>query len=354
MQWFVGTIEAHYVGTPKAEPSVSQHGNTSHYQLRIYRAVVRAVKLCAPPEPTDGGPRTFRQEQLDDTRVLGVRGPGSSFHGSVQQLTVDDAQFSHLSYKDGLAYGKLTGTVRACLELPPEPQVELELVTLADGEAEPEPRALAAPRPAGVVTRPQPVQTNAGTQAVHDQPLDPELDTLPAEAPAVTPRAKASGRPAALPLVALTCAVALGLWASCGGEPALLWITFMLPTLACRKMFHGVLSDSQGIRGFGVFLVMVQLACSAVLLESWWAASCKEMLVLPLIGLVAVLFPAGLLPSAGPLLFNAAGLALVLSVWCGGPSSKCGQAPERKAPSVQHPGVPRTNDDGSWPRRPPG
>jgi len=202
----------------------------------------------------------------------------------------------------------------------------------------------------GGITQPEVTATEA------DEPLDPELDGLPADAAERTPsrRPSTSERPSALPLVALSSAVALGLWASCGAEPALLWVVFLLPTLLCRKLFHGVLGDSQGIRGFGAFLVAVQLACVAVLLESWWSADCKQMMILPLIGLVAVIFPSGLLPSATPLLFNAAGLALVLAVWCGGPSSKCGEAPPRQSPSVQHPGVPRTNADGSWPRRPPG
>ena len=353
MQWFRGTLEASYVGTPNARHFLSPHGAGSHYQLQVYRAAVSDLTLQEPPQAVQiesGQP--FRQARVDDARLLGIRGPGSHYHGPIFDLTVSNPTFTHLTYKDGRSYGKLVGTVQGWLTLPPEPQVELTIVTQPDGKPDPEPSSR-LPAPA-VITVLQP----ASAVGSPETPLDPELGPAPLsaaeQAAQALPRATPSREPSTLPLFALATAVSLGLWASCGGEPALLWVVFMLPTLLARKLFHDVLNDSVGIRGFGAFLVLVQLACVAVLLESWWSTDCKQMHVLPLIGLVAVIFPAGLLPSVWPLLCNAIGLALVLSVWCGGPSGKCHAAPERKPPSVQHPGVPRTNDDGSWPRRPPG
>jgi hypothetical protein len=363
MQWFRGRFEGSYVGTPNGQPFLSPHGAGSHFQLRIYRAAVSDLTLTEPPAEAEPGAvaQLFRQPQLDDARVYGVRGPGTSYHGPIFDLRISELSFTHLTHKDGRSYGKVTGRAEAWLELPPEPLIELPIEPYADDEPEPQPELLAARRAAPEAERtrhvPPVVSKPGAARATTTEPLDPELDPLPSDAPETAPaaaRVADSERPTALPLFALATAAALGLWASCGAEPALLWVVFMLPTLLCRKLFHGVLGDSQGIRGFGLFLVVVQLACVGVLLESWWSADCKQMLMLPLIGLVAVIFPAGLLPSVGPLLCNAAGLLLVLGVWCGGPSSKCNEAPERKPPSVQHPGVPRTNDDGSWPRRPPG
>lgn len=366
MQWFRGTFEGSYVGTPSGQPFLSPHAAGSHFQVRIYRAAVRDLTLTDPPAGPEPEPsaQLLRQPRVDDARVYGAGGQGRNYHGPIFDLRISELTFSHLAYKDGLSYGKIEGVAEAWLELPPEPQIELPVETYPDGE--PEPNRTLAPTegrraPEGrleVPARPTVASAAPADAARVSGGFDPELDALPADAPEMAPlvpRASSdSGRPTAMPLVALATAVALGLWASCGVEPALLWVVFMLPTLLCRKLFHGVLADSLGIRGFGVFLVLVQLACVAVLLESWWAVDCKQMLTLPLIGLVAVIFPAGLLPSVGPLLCNAAGLALVLGMWCGGPSHRCGETPERKPPSVQHPGVPRTNEDGSWPRRPPG
>jgi hypothetical protein len=76
-----------------------------------------------------------------------------------------------------------------------------------------------------------------------------------------------------------------------------------------------------------------------------------------MIGAVGVLFPAGLLPSNIPFGATAAGLALLLASWCHGAGEQCREARDTApnvSPSVEHPGVPRTNEDGSWPRRPPG
>jgi hypothetical protein len=365
MQWFRGELEASYVGTPHAQPFYGTRASATHYMLHVYRAALKNLERIEPPVADATLPsqtQVFRQARVDDALIAGVRGPGTRYHGPVFELCVSDATFSHPVQKDGRAYGRLTGRAVLCCELPPEPErpaVETTLVTSAAPED--------VPMPLRAELHQVPDPDAEGSSQSAAAPANPQRDHRAeareqnlgglelAEAPA---RAATRRTDSAAPLFALTAAVALGLWAGCGAQPALLWCLFLAPTLLARKLFHGILNDSPYIRGFGAVLAIGQLLCVSTLVSEWWSVPCKELHLLPLIGIVVVIFPAGLLPSVVPLVFNAAGLALVLSVWCGGAGSACVKArpqPASFAPaSVEHPGVPRTNEDGTWPRRPPG
>jgi hypothetical protein len=90
----------------------------------------------------------------------------------------------------------------------------------------------------------------------------------------------------------------------------------MLPTLVARRMLYGVLPDSRGMDIVGATLVLLQLVCTALVLRAQWSAACAELPVLPLLGVVATLFPAGLLPSPVALLCNTACVAAILFGWC--------------------------------------
>jgi hypothetical protein len=396
-QWFRGRIEACYVGAP-ITPATLQRPGAEHFKPHLYRALVREVEPIDPPaevtagatadaaaEPSQDAPRAraaervdFRVARIDSTVIAGVRGPGSSYEGPAFDVRIAEASWSRGVRKDGKSYGIVKGHVVGYCELPPPaPPPELELrVVDAKAEAEAAPQKLvaelrqAAPAaaPEAKATRKNAAPDNACTaeRAEFGSRADPGASTAdepedaeePVPEPA-SPRAKPEREDSfALPLFSIAVAIAITLWVSCGAAPGLLWSVFMLPTLLARKLFHGMLRDSNGIRGFGLALIVVQLFCSSTLLSSWWSADCKPLQLLPLLGIVVVIFPSGLLPSALPLCFNAAGLALVLGAWAGG--GKCpGEAPVQKralpaAPSVEHPGVPRTNPDGSWPKRPPG
>jgi hypothetical protein len=361
IQWFRGELEASYVGTPNAQPYFGARGTTRHFKLHVYRAALRNLERI--DAPTAEGPAalepapSFCQARVDDALLAGVRGPGTQYQGPVFDLQVSAPRFDQATEKDGRAYGRITGRALLSCELPPEPE---------------RPKVETALTAAEIPTEALRAELRVASEAPDASPPRSELQStaaLPA-APgsaqpekAAPPTAAAPARTlsrrddSAAPLFALAAAVALGLWASCGAQPALLWCLFLTPTLVARKLFHGVLNDSPYIRGFGALLAIGQLLCVSSLISEWWSLPCKELHVLPLIGIVVVIFPAGLLPSVAPLLFNAAGLGLVLAVWCGGQGSACVKTSKPKpfAPaSVEHPGVPRTNDDGSWPRRPPG
>jgi hypothetical protein len=369
IQWFRGRIEACYVGTP-ITAAVLQRPGAEHFKPLVYRALVRDVEmLAAPPEAgaeTSTALSSFCAARIDSAVISGVRGPGSSYEGPAFEVRIAEASWSRGVRKDGKSYGIVTGQVVGYCELPappPAPEVETRVVT---DEAEATPEKLvgelrhAAPANDAAAKEAAP-KAKAGSAELATKPSDAEAIDDAVDAPEPAPlRAKPTREDSfALPLFSIAVAIAITLWVTCGGAPALLWSVFMLPTLLARKLFHGMLRDSNGIRGFGLALIVVQLFCSSTLLSSWWSADCKPLQLLPLLGIVVVIFPSGLLPSALPLCFNAAGLALVLGAWAGGGSHCPSNAPPPKratptAPSVQHPGVPRTNPDGSWPKRPPG
>jgi hypothetical protein len=384
IQWFRGRIEACYVGTPISAATLQRPG-AEHFKPHLYRALVRDVVPIAAPGPgapeTDAAPpapselasgaSAFRAARIDSSVVAGVRGPGSSYEGPMFDVHITDSAWSRGARKDGKSYGIVRGQVIAYCVLPPPPpppEVSLKLT-----EPEPAQHLSAELRQASAESAPSTPNTNdraaRATEAaapvdttkapLADEAAEDDADAELAPEPAA-PRAKPEREDsAALPLFSVAAAIAVALWVSCGGAPALLWSVFLLPTLIARKLFHGVLRDSDGIRGFGIALILIQLFCTSTLVSGWWGEACRPLSLFPLIGIVAVIFPSGLLPSALALCLNAAGLALVLGIWGGGGEHCAGTPPAppaapTRAPSVEHPGVPRTNPDGSWPRRPPG
>jgi hypothetical protein len=373
IQWFRGRIEACYVGVPITAAALQRPG-AEHFKPRVYRALVRDVTPIDPPGegPSENAGSAsagmcFHAARVDSTVISGVRGPGTSFEGPAFDLRIEDASWSRGVRKGERSYGIVTGNVVGYCELPPpppEPEVETRVVS-AEGEAAPEQLVGELRQPAAIGSDSKSNAADApGAKTVHASPLndDPlDEDALDEDDSADAPaRAKPKQQDsAALPLFSTAAAIAIALWVNSGGAAALLFSVFLLPTLIARKLFHGILRDSNGIRGFGLALMVVQLFCASTLLSAWWSADCHPLQLVPLLGIVVVIFPSGLLPSALPLCFNAAGLALVLGVWAGGGTHCPGSAPKppaapNAAPSVEHPGVPRTNSDGSWPRRPPG
>ncbi len=354
IQWFRGELEASYLGVvqPEAGPP--------RYELRIYRAVVRHVVLIEPPaaaEPPaalEGATRAFVQPTIDDCSVTGVGGRGSIFRGPIFDVTVQDFELTHPTKHAGRAYGRLAGSVVAWCELPseaPKPAPSATIPTNEEVPTEPEtPRA----RAGELLFNADP---ELAAVAVAHQTADDTLEEL--TLPTAQRSPVAAGSVSSTSLYVLAVAVALGLGVGCSIEPALLWCAFLLPTLLARSLFSGVFRDSTGVRTFGVVLILAQLVAVSSLVSGWWSSGCRELELLPLLGIVAVLFPAGLLPSTIPLSFNGAGLALVLGLWCSAPASACRakatqQPATLAAPTVKDPGVPRTNQDGSWPKRPPG
>jgi hypothetical protein len=162
-----------------------------------------------------------------------------------------------------------------------------------------------------------------------------------------------------VPLLVIVVAILLGL--TTGRDPALLWLGFFVPIMAIRLMMRGMFKVSDGQRIAGAIFFLVQLACLGVIGFELWTEGCKSINVWAVSGVAAMVLVSSFLPSPSALMATGAGLAVVLFLWYSNIGTPCepaepGPAAEQQRsgrPSVRDPGHRRTNDDGSWPRRPP-
>ncbi len=389
-QWFRGRFDGHYVGRPFAHPRSAVDG-TRHFRMHVYRGIVSELQTLDADSPLlhqrladgslgeapagtlrasnaeDRGTPSphFTQSRIAEVTVLGLRGAASRYEGPIHDVSLQSIRISDPVSHHGRSYGRIEGEAIAYCELPEpkprasDPALTGRLVLPEEEAARVEPARLVV---AGALSD-DPNSDGVGRSAPEGRKGsslgadDPEVDEASNELAARPAKLQPPAPPTSgTTLYVLATAAALGLGLACGVEAALLWVAFVLPTLLARSLFGGVLRDSVGVRAFGLSLMCVSIGAVSSLVSSWWWSSCRELSVVPLLVIVAVLFPSGLLPSVAPLTVNAAGLGLVLGLWASAPASACGtkERPASAAPSVQDPGVPRTNADGSWPKRPPG
>ncbi len=346
-EWFRGTLEGHYVGTPAAAPGVSQYGSAQRYKLRIYRALIQDIEVLdtlpeATPEEIPGD--CFYQAQIEDTRLLGIR-PRSCFEGPIYDVAVSAMEVTHTTKQGAKTYGRLEGTVYGRFVLP-------ELA--ADGEdeeLEQKPLAPQTVQPSG------PSEQGQGTSSRIDSRDEEERDVLPLHAPSsATEQTEREPSHVPIPLLIVVMAIVLGLVG--GAEPALLWLGAFVPIQAVRLILTGLFKVTRTQRVFGAMLILVQIVCLALMALDWWTDGCLSINVYAVAGIGVTALVASVLPSSLPLVCAGGSLGLVLFLWYGDLGVRCDQeqveAPTNfEAPSVGHPGTPRTNADGSWPRRPP-
>ncbi|HKU41186.1 MAG TPA: hypothetical protein VJR89_23650 [Polyangiales bacterium] len=294
-RWFEARLEGNYVGEPST-------GEARRQRLRVYQAALRELRWIEAPPAAAEGP-VLRQERIERAHVAGVRGAGSWYEGPLFEVVIRGPKFSHPLEKDGRSYGRVVGEAVGWLALPPEP--ETPVVEVRE-QAAPE-----APLMAAVYREPK--------QAPDRDLLEPEPEPEPEIRSTTQPRAASH----LLPLSAFTAAVGLALFVTGGGAPLGLWTLFMLPTLLARRLFLGVLRDGGFLRGFGYASIALQVFCVSQLVSSAWASGCPKLALLPMLGVIALLFPAGILPSILPLCCNALGLALVLATFASPPTGDC-------------------------------
>jgi len=358
-RWFGGSLEGQYVGHAAGQ---GLGARATRYETRIYQAVIRDVEWTDEPQASDMGepvPRalddgTYYQAQLTHTQLLGAADSGGALLGEVRDIYLRAPRRSYPIRHEGRIYGRVEGEVEGWLELPEPPPPP----------PEPEP-VVARELPLSAAAQPVHELPPADAEANEPQqlPLTPsspgEIPQAPeATAPEQPPEAR-PGPPTALrrplPLALLAAIVAMMLLATTGAGYGALWAIFLVPTLLLRRLLRGVVEDGNAIRAFSTLLVALQLVCALMLLSEWLSTDCKALHALPLFGLAGGVFLAGLMPSQIPLALNGALLALTLWGY-GGPVGKRCEPPPRAAqptlPSVQNPGVPRTNPDGTWPRQP--
>ena len=333
-QWFRGELEGHYVGTRAGAPAVSQYGNADRFRLRIYRALVRHVEVLEQPEAPEGEPGRsedpiglpfelpdgcFYQAEVADTRILGLR-PHTCLEGHIYEVAVSNPQITHSTQKGDKLYGRIVGEIYGRFLFPEaasEKRAESEMVELSTNASE-------------------------GDAA-------PESDIEPLHPPD-QPSEAGSGEPGQLPFVMLTAIVALILGFSGGGLAAAIWFGVLVPIFVIRVALGRQFEVDKKVRAFGVTLILLQVACLALMLGAWWMSGCKS-LVVPMLGIVATTFLAGLLPSKAPVMCTAGGLALTLCVFFGDVGTHCEAPPTWPTLSPVDVDPARTNADGSWPKR---
>jgi hypothetical protein len=358
MQRFTGEIEGFYSGAPDRAGFGPLTAKARHYKLEIYRAVVRGVKLLEPePEPesqaqpeAEAPPGTFRQDTIEDARLAPLRVRAGWFEGPIHDVMVSEFRSTHSTRSGARLYGRFVGRVEASFELPEKPLPERAQALIDEFNA-PETPAESSEAP---VVAPDGASAEPAT-ATADASREPEPETA-AEA-AATPAPPRSAQ-SQLPLFLLVAVGAVCIFALCTPSRAVIWLVFLLPTLLLRRILRGALPDSTGVRAVSSVLVLGQLGCLGVLGGGWWANGCKEMALFAVLWLVFGVFASSVLPSNLPLLLNGAALGLALGAWCSSFGERCKEeapvkAPAAGRPRVDDPGVPRTNADGSWPRRPP-
>jgi hypothetical protein len=327
----------------------SQYGVVSPYKMVVYRALVRSVELLekeetpepqADPKPAGAAPErgkdgAFYQAVIEDARLVASRRK-PPFEGPLYDAEIGDLTVTHSTKKGGKIYGRLVGSIHACFELPPEPEkpTAAEIVeALAAGDSNDE-----ESRPAGAASD----ATDAARDSVPDRAAsakDPPVPSLHESRHA--------------PLLFLTCVVAIGIGLLSGAALTFLFLLFVLPVLGVRYLLIDLFDDTTGPRIFGAILIVGQLLCLAVLL-GWLDAGSGVGHPVAAGGLVLGVFVAGLLPSALPFVFNAGALVMAMLFWHSPDGVDFMSKWREPVDGIDGAAVPRTNSDGSWPRRPPG
>jgi len=357
-QWFRGHLEGHYVGTAAGKPGVSQYGSAARYKLRIYRAMVRDIEvLDASPEETPGEvpEDCFYQAEIADTRMLGIR-PRSCFEGPIYDVSVSGLNVTHTTKKGDKTYGRVEGLVYGRYLLP-EVSDEADEAELVRGTLTASDETVLRGTEQPLVSEASTARGNAAEEGAENL-LGPEEEPLHPPTPPKE-RKDREPSPVPIPLLIVVMAVVLGLVG--GAEPALLWLGAFIPIQAVRLILTGMFKVTNTQRVFGAVLILVQVACLGLMLLDWWSDGCMSINILAISGIGLTALLASVLPSSLPLVCAGSSLGLVLFLWYGDMGVRCqsGAAAEPEPvietpavrPSVHSPTTPRTNKDGSWPRR---
>ena len=351
-RWFGGEIEASYYGVPSRVPAASSDSVGRRYRLHIYRAaMLRAETLDATEVEKTQTSEPFFQASIELAQIWGLRGPGTRYEGPIHDISITQAQTRFHVVKDGKSYGTLRGYARGWLYLPPseapkppsqvDPGDRVDMQTgVLIHELQPEKAIedVVRDRRAPVST---PVDRNAMDASVDD--ADPAVPERMASSPTTEP-----------PFFSLCAAVGLLLWFTCSVEQTILWFLFMLPTLGIRRLVFEMLPYDRGVKAFAAVMILGAILSSGTMLASFRVEACWTLEALPLTVLVGSVFLSGIVPYRLPLAITALAFAGVLYVWGNTPDRHCrGDSPGTSLPTIKDPGVPRTNDDGTWPRRAP-
>lgn len=360
-QWFSGEIEASYYGVPNRVPASSSDSIGRRYRLHIYRAAVpQAEPIDAGDLETTQSQQPFFQASIELAQLWGVRGPGTRYEGPIHDVSITRPQSRFHIVKDGKSYGTMRGYARGWMYLPtsaaPEPVLPTDFdhthsdkpMGVLIREAQPDNAAKNIARDDHVPAADR--KSEANETVVERNVIEVSVD----DANTILPQRETSSHKTEPPYFSLCAAVGLLLWFACGVEQTLIWFLFMLPTLGMRRLVLEVLPDERGVQAFAAVMVLGAVLSSGTIFASFNAQHCWALGTVPLVVLVGSVFLSGIVPYRLPLAITALTFAGVLYVWGHSPEQHCApEVPGESLPTIKDPGVPRTNDDGTWPRRVP-
>ncbi len=328
--WFRGTIEGAYVGTP-ARVQATGKLEVAPFDITLYRASISSIERIPPPEdeaevdaqdptvgaagvptPTappeasgsdDGSPEqekkalALRQPELHDVVFLGVGSDDARDHHTAYDLRITDVRLLDSTESDGRLYGRLVGRVVGSLV------------------------------PSTAMTRE--AELHRQRRAKRNANIGAWVESL------------------RWVMIGLAAWLAFGL---CGGTAGTLWLAVVLPSALLRLLLSGVFSPTHGARVFGWALVLASATLGGLLYYRVTTLECASALWW-LSGMVLAVVVSAVLPSRYPFLWTKLVLAtstLCLCAFGGGACEK-----EEVLPSVISQG-PRTDPDGRWPRDPGG
>jgi len=329
----------------------------------MYRAaMLRAKAIDAKDADTYEAESSelFFRASIETAQLWGVRGPGTRYEGPIHDVSITRPQTRFHIVKDGKSYGTLRGFAEGWLYLPPTatpqytPPIEADRtdsvdtpgVLIHESQQEYSEKGFTPNKQVPTVDRRLEAQATTAESNAIEVSID---DTRP------EPGRRSTSARTELPYFSLCAAMGLLLWFTCSAEQTWIWCLFMLPTLGMRRLVLEVLPDDRGVEAFAAATVLGAILSSGTIFAGFNTQNCWTLETVPLVILVGSVFLSGIVPYRLALAITALAFAGVLYVWGHAPERHCvPEVPSESLPTIKDPGVPRTNDDGTWPRRPGG
>lgn len=301
LRWFHATLHGDYVG----EPANRAKAAGRRHRPRIYRARVEDLTWLPEP-PAPNAEADLWQAQIDEARVAHVLGPGTMYEGPIFEVQLREVQLSAATTHRGRAYGRIRAQVTCALVMPEKPAIPAVKVTLPGAPVRaPKQAPLAAKISQSGAAEPPP-----GAVMAHDS------------------QRRAVGMRGLLLLVA---SIVLGLCLHGGWLHGVFFALFALPTLLLRWMFGELLQPSRFTRVATALCSLASLAF--VLFAVHLVRTCAPHWWWPALAILALLWPACLLPSALPTAVSLGSWGLMVAL-LSSHAHHCGTATSAQAPAL--------------------
>lgn len=335
--WFKGSIEGDYVGKPSTHRLRSDHHDAQSYAIQIYRADVSITETFDTAQTNETTQNSFKQNKIKDALIVDPQNQ-TSFEGPIHDLHVYDVDVLWSTIHDNKVYGRIKANVQGHYVKPKTKNAnpkKFPFVKQAD-QAGPEDR-IKQIKGLDVETPGQQEQRSHSFASKRSKKRE-QRDRL------------------SLPVFAIL--VAVGLFIASGWWASLLWLGFCTPIMMIRLLLADQFQPHPGHQTFGAALLLVQCGLLGFLAFLYWQQGCLPFHLGITIGVGLTVLVSSFLPNPQTLIFTSSGFAFLLYLFFTPHAFLCQPPSKQKSihdvPTVKHPGIPRTNADGSWPRRPPG